>query len=53
MAETVTYLEKLIREMHKPEAEIVARALQAGLKQLWREQVLGRYRLGGAVRTSA
>ena len=43
MAETVKYLEALIRETHKPEAEIVAWAFQTGLRQLWREQILGRY----------
>ncbi|EFK09719.1 conserved hypothetical protein [delta proteobacterium NaphS2] len=53
MAETVKYLEKLIHEMHKPEAEIVARAFQTGLKQLWREQVLGRYLRGQITRDKA
>jgi hypothetical protein len=53
MAETVTYLDKLIREMHKPEAEILARAFQTGLKQLWRKQVLGRYLRGEISRDKA
>ena len=43
MPEMINYLESLIRETHKPEAEIVAWAFQTGLRQLWREQILGRY----------
>ena len=43
MPETIKYLEALVRETHKPEAEIVAWAFQTGLRQLWREQILGRY----------
>lgn len=53
MAETVKYIEKLLHEMHKPEAEILARALQTGLKQLWREQALGRYLRGEISRDKA
>lgn len=43
MPETTKYIEELVRETHKPEAEIVALAFQTGLRQLWREQILGRY----------
>jgi len=43
MPEMINYLEALVRETHIPEAEIVARAFQTGLRQLWREQILGRY----------
>ena len=39
----LTYLETLVRETNKPEAEVMAMAFQAGLRQLWRERVLGRY----------
>jgi len=53
MAETIRYLETLVRETHKPESEIVARAFQTGLKQLWREQVLGRYLRGEISRDKA
>ena len=53
MAETVKYIEKLLHEMHKSEAEILACALQTGLKQLWREQVLGRYLRGQISRDKA
>jgi hypothetical protein len=53
MAETIKYLEALVRETHKPEAEIVARAFQTGLRQLWREQILGRYLRGEINRDKA
>lgn len=38
-----TYLDTLVRETHKPEAEIMTWAFQAGLRQLWREHTLGQY----------
>jgi len=53
MSETTSYLESLVRETQKPEAEIVARAFQAGLRQLWREQILGRYLRGNISRDKA
>jgi len=40
---TVGYLETLIRETRKPESEVMTRAFQIGLRQLWREHILGRY----------
>lgn len=43
MESTATCLETLTRETHKPEAEVLTMALQAGLRQLWREYILGRY----------
>jgi len=43
MTDTLTYLETLVRETHKPEAELMTLAFQTGLKQLWREHILGRY----------
>lgn len=39
----LTYLEILVRETHKSEAEVLALAFQAGSRQLWREHSLGRY----------
>jgi len=53
MAETIKYLEALVRETHKPEAEIMARAFQTGLRQLWRERILGRYLRGEIIRDKA
>jgi hypothetical protein len=43
MASVFTYLEILVRESQKSEAEVIALALQTGLRQLWRERILGRY----------
>ena len=37
------YLETLIRETRKPESEVMTKAFQIGLRQLWREHILGRY----------
>lgn len=53
MTETIKYLESLVNEMHKPEAEVMAKALQTGLRQLWRERVLGRYLRGEISREQA
>ncbi len=43
MESTITYLQRLIDETHKPETEVLTLAFQAGLRELWREHVLGRY----------
>jgi hypothetical protein len=43
MESTLTYLETLTRETQKPEAEVMTMAFQVGLRQLWREHILGRY----------
>ncbi len=43
MESILTYLEALTRETKKPEAEVIAMAFQIGLRQLWRELILGRY----------
>ena len=39
----MTYLETLVRQTHKSEAEVLTLAFQTGLRQLWREYILGRY----------
>lgn len=46
MTQATTYLETLMRETRKPEAEVLTLAFQAGLRQLWREHVLSRYLRG-------
>ncbi len=46
MATITTFLEQLTRQTHKSEAEVIALAMEAGLRQLWREQVLARYLRG-------
>jgi hypothetical protein len=43
MTSTVAYLEQLFLETNKPETEIIALAMQTGLRQLWRGRVLGQY----------
>ena len=43
MENTLGYLETLIRETQKPESEVMTKAFQIGLRQLWREHILGRY----------
>jgi len=48
MAEMMNYLEMLVRDTRKSEAELVALAFETGLRQLWRERHLGQY-LGGEI----
>ena len=43
MESTLTYLEKLSHVSHKAEAEVMTLAFQVGLRQLWREHVLGQF----------
>jgi len=53
MTEMLSYLETLVRETQKPEAEVLTLAFQAGLRQLWRERTLGRYLRGDIPRDEA
>ena len=53
MPTVASYLEQLTRETRKSEAEVMALAIEAGLRQLWREQVLGRYLRGQITRARA
>ena len=53
MAEVIDYLEALVRDTQKTESELVAMAFKTGLRQLWREQVLGRYLRGEIPRDEA
>lgn len=53
MASITPYLESLVRETHKSESEVVALAIEAGLRQLWREQVLVKYLHGQISRVQA
>ncbi len=53
MVSSAIYLQQLVRETHKSEAEVIALAVQAGLRQLWREQLLGRYLRGQVSREAA
>ena len=53
MESVAVYLERLARETDKSEAEVMALAVKVGLKQLWRERVLGRYVRGEITREEA
>ena len=53
MTSITPFLESLVRETHKSESEVVALAIEAGLRQLWREQVLAKYLLGQITRAQA
>ncbi len=53
MPSALNYLEALVRETQKSETEVMALALQAGLRQLWREQILGLYLRGEVSRQQA
>lgn len=53
MTSPLSYLETLAREYQKPEAEVMTMAFEAGLRQLWREHVLGQYVRGEIPREQA
>ncbi|MCC6545305.1 MAG: hypothetical protein IT392_12545 [Nitrospirae bacterium] len=53
MTDVMNYLETISRETRKPEAEVMTMAFQVGLRQLWRERVLGRYLQGDINREEA
>ncbi|HEX6384387.1 MAG TPA: hypothetical protein VF177_06935 [Anaerolineae bacterium] len=53
MTDVLTYLETLARETNKSEAEVMTLAFETGLRQLWRERVLGLYLRGKITRDEA
>lgn len=53
MESSIAYLERLTRETRKPEAEVMTLAFQVGLRQLWREHVLGKLLRGKLGREQA
>ena len=53
MNNVLTYLETLTRETEKPEAEVMTLAIMSGLRQLWREHVLGQFLRGKISRDEA
>ncbi len=53
MTEVLEQLQQLARETHKTEAEVVTLAIEAGVKQLRREQFLGSYLFGRISRDEA
>jgi len=53
MENVLTRLETLVREMNKSEAEVLTLAFRTGVRQLWRERVLGQYLQGEISRDEA
>jgi hypothetical protein len=53
MATVSSYLEDLVRDTRKSEAEVEAMAIDTGLRHLWREQALARYLRGQMTRNQA
>ncbi len=53
MESTLSFLENLTKETQKTESEIISMAFQTGVKQLWREHILGQYLLGKITRDQA
>ena len=53
MGTTSSFLENLTKETQKPESEVISMAFQTGIKQLWREHILGQYLRGNISRDEA
>ncbi|MBD3341170.1 MAG: hypothetical protein GF353_18840 [Candidatus Lokiarchaeota archaeon] len=53
MEDTLAILDDLKNKMQKKESEIFSMAFQTGVKQLWREHVLGQYLRGKITRDEA
>ena len=53
MENTLTVIGNLTRETHKPESEVISMAFQTGIKQLWREHILGQFLRGDIPRNEA
>ena len=53
MASALAYLEILSQETNKAESELMTQAFEAGVRQLWRERILGRYLRGAITRDEA
>lgn len=47
------YLTALTKQTHKSESEVMALALEAGLRELWRDHLLGQYLRGEMSRSEA
>ena len=53
MKSSLEFLENLTRETHQAESEVISMAFQTGIKQLWREHILGKYLRGNISRGEA
>jgi hypothetical protein len=46
MLETSDFLASLVRDTSRSEEEVLAQAVKTGLREMWRQQLLGRYLRG-------
>ncbi|HEY2415039.1 MAG TPA: hypothetical protein VGI40_22535 [Pirellulaceae bacterium] len=46
MLETSDYLASLVHDTSRSEEEVLAQAVKTGLREMWRQQLLGRYLRG-------
>ena len=53
MPHSPDHLETLLRETNKPREELLEQAVQTGLRQMWREQILARFIRGELTREQA
>ena len=53
MQTVTTYLQRLVQETQKSEAEVITQAIESGLRQLWRERVLACFLRGELSREEA
>lgn len=53
MENTLTFIENLTRETNKDESELFTMAFKMGIKQLWRERILGQFLRGDISRNEA
>lgn len=53
MNRTFEYLEELSKETKQDETEMLSKAIQVGVRQLWREHILGQYLRGQISRVDA
>lgn len=53
MNRTLEYLEELSKETKQDETEMLSKAFQVGVRQMWREYILGRYLRGQISRDEA
>ena len=43
MLQMLKYLETISKETHTNEEHIIAKAVEIGIRQMWRERILGKY----------
>ncbi|MCX7422670.1 MAG: hypothetical protein NT013_24455 [Planctomycetia bacterium] len=53
MSTTAEYLAELTRDNQRSESDVLAHAIETGLRQLWREKILEQYVRGQMTRDAA